>query len=100
MSKFRLVVAGAYYKAGDRILVPHYTGEFRAVDCDVFLEKDDLPEYYNETEIESLIKNKNYIEVEGIKYYYATYKLYNIDKEWELLSDLSKLKHIEKDFNF
>ena len=100
MNKFRLVVAGAYYKAGDRILVPHYTGEFRAVDCDVFLEKYDLPKYYNETEIENLIENESYIEVKGIKYYYATYEPYNIDEEWELLSDLSKLEHIEEDFDF
>lgn len=96
--KTQLVIKGAYYKSGDEILVPHYTGEFWMVDCDRYQTKKEILENYDKSFFE---ENKdNYVTVDGEKYYYAEYSPYSVDDEWELLSDLSELEHIENDYGF
>jgi len=56
-----------------------------------------LKDRYDEDYIESVIDD--YIEYNGEKYYYAEYSPHNVG-DWELLSDLSKLNHLEKEFEF
>jgi hypothetical protein len=91
--KAKLVIKGAYYKNGNEILVPHFTGEYVMVDCDRYMKKNDLLDIYNKSYFEE--NKENYVVVEGEKYYYAEYSPYTVDDEWELLSDLSELHHIE-----
>ena len=93
----RLVIKGAYYFDGDTILVPHYTGEFFIVDCDQYITKEELKDQYSESYIENV--KDNYIEYDGIKYYYAEYSPFGVEN-WELLSDLSELSHNEMDYDF
>ena len=42
----------------------------------------------------------NFVEVDGIKYFYSEYSVMNISDEWTLLSDLTYLAHEENEFNF
>ena len=94
----RLIIKGAYYFDGDSILQAHYTGEFHTVDCTQYVKEKELKEKYPDSFI---AENKdNYIEKDGIKYCYAEYSPFAVTDEWELLSDLSELEHIEKDFDF
>ena len=88
-----LVIAGAYYKIEDKdvVVCPHYTGEFSIVDCDVYLNKEDFLDVYDE----QYLFRDYYIEVGGKKYYYAEYKPFYVDENWTLLSDLSKLRYRE-----
>jgi hypothetical protein len=41
----------------------------------------------------------NFVRYNDKKYFYAEYSPNNVG-DWELLSDLSELGHIEKDFDF
>lgn len=67
-------------------------------DCDRYMTKKELKGIYPESFIK---ENKdNFVIVEGIKYFYAEYSPMNIDEDWELLSDLSELYHVEEDFDF
>ena len=88
-----LVIAGAQYLVGDSILIPHYTGDFSIVDCDEYTILSELKGRYNKTYIKNV--KDNYIENEGIKYYYAEYSPFGTDPNWELLSDLSNLRFEE-----
>jgi hypothetical protein len=95
-----LVISGAYYydKEMNAILIPHFTGEYAMVDCDIYLTKKDILEQY---EKHFWIDNKkNFVEYEGVKYYYAEYSPVSVDEDWILLSDLSELRHEEENFNF
>ena len=94
MKNFRLVIKGAFYydKEDDCLLVPHYTGEFSMVDCDRYKLLEDLKESYDDSYIESV--KHSFIIYEDKKYYYAEYSPMTVDKNWELLSDLSELHHI------
>lgn len=94
----KLVISGAYYKVGDEILVPNFTGEYNIVDCTRYLLKKEILERYDKSWLKE--HKNNYVIVDNIKYYYAEYDSYYIDDNWELLSDLSKLEHIETNFNF
>lgn len=76
MEAVRTVIKGAKYFTGDRILIPHMTGEFFMVD-------------YDEEYVESV--EDNYIEHEGEKYYYAEWGPFNVSEEWDLISDISSL---------
>jgi len=95
-----LVIAGAYYydRKNNMILIPHYTGEFQMVDCSRWMTIENLKESYQEDYIES-VKNL-FVEYEGVKYYEAEYYPYSTSNEWELLSDLSNLIHIEESYDF
>ena len=86
----RLVIAGARYFAEDRILIPHYTGEFYMVDCTEYVKKDELEEKYDESFIKTTKGMKT--EHEGETYYYAEYSPFSVDDEWELLDDVSELR--------
>lgn len=89
----RLVIAGAKYYYGDMIVIPHFTGEFSAVDCDRYLNKGELKEYYSKDFIEE--NKEDFIEHEGEKYYYAEYSPFHVSEEWDLISDLSDLRFEE-----
>ena len=94
----KLVIKGAYYKSGDTILMPHYTGEYGMVDCARYYTEEEMKITYNEQFIQD---NKNdYVDVDNVRYYYAEYSPFNVDDDWELLSDLSDLRHTEDSFNF
>jgi hypothetical protein len=85
-----LVIKGAYYFVdGDKVLIPHYTGDYHIVDCDRYLTLEELKGQYNDDFIESVLDT--YIVVDDVKYYFAEYSPYNVDENWELLSDLSEL---------
>lgn len=95
-----LVIKGAYYfdRVNGTILVPHFTGDFWIVDCDLYVKMERLQEMYDDGYIDDA---RNYsIEFEGKKYYPAGHSAYSVDKNWELLSDLSKLEHFEEDYDF
>lgn len=46
----RIVIKGAKYFTGDRILIPHMTGEFFIVDCDEYVTLEELKEDYDEVD--------------------------------------------------
>jgi len=94
-----LVIKGAYYydKDRDRILVPHYTGEFYIVDCDEFTTMEDLKDRYDETYIKEVKETP--MEYNGKNYYSAEWSPFDIGN-WELLSDLSGLEHTEEEYNW
>jgi hypothetical protein len=90
----RTVIKGAKYFTGDRILIPHMTGEFFMVDCDEYMPLDELKADYDEEYVESV--EDNYIEHEGEKYYYAEWGPFNVTGEWDLISDISGVALIEE----
>lgn len=94
-----LIIKGAYYydHTSDQILIPHFTGEFYVVDCDRYETIENLKERYNDDYIEEV--EENYIMYNDVKYYYAEYHPETVE-DWELLSDLSELSHIECEFDF
>ena len=89
-----LVISGALYRVDeDTIVKPHFTTEYAAVDCTRYFTKEELEGRYGESFIR---QNKNdFIEEDGIKYYYAEYSPFHVSEDWELLSDLSELNHLE-----
>jgi len=95
----KLVIKGAIYydREAKTILIPHFTGEYVIVDCTQYILLDNLKDKYDESFI--LDNQSDPIEFEDETYYYAEYSPWNID-DWELLSDLSELHHIEEEFNF
>ena len=94
-----LVIKGAFYydKEADTILTPHFTGEFWIVDCYEYVRMDELKEIYNDSYIEDVLEDP--IDYNGKKYYSAESSPFNIGN-WELLSDLSDLMHIEENYDF
>ena len=89
-----LVITGALYRVDEDTLVkPHFTGDFGAVDCTRYLTKEELEGRYDESFIRQ--NKNNFIEEDGIKYYYAEYSPFHVSEDWELLSDLSELNHNE-----
>jgi len=86
----RLVIAGAVYFDGENILIPHYTGEFHTVDCDLYSPKKEILSSYDRKYFNSV--KDDYIEHNGVKYYNAEYSCFCPDDEWELLSDISNLR--------
>ena len=93
----KLVIAGALYFDGEMLLVPHYTGEFVVVDCDRYMSLEDLKDIYNELFIEEAMESP--VSYNNKKYYPAEYGPFNV-KDWELLSDLSDLNHLEENYDF
>ena len=95
----KTVIKGAYYfdRDNNKILIPHFTGEFWIVDCTEFKTVDDLKANYDDKYIESVIDSP--IELEGEEYYYAESSPCDVG-EWELLSDISNIEHIEEDEDF
>lgn len=95
----KLTIKGAYYynREEETVLMPHFTGEFSIVDCTQFEKMNYLKDNYAENWIQ---ENKDYfIEFEGEKYYYAEFAPHSVG-DWELLSDLSDLEHIEENYDF
>ena len=95
----KLVIRGAYYydKESDTIIIPHYTGEYSIVDCDEYATMEYLEGKYNQNYIDQVKDDP--IEYDGKKYYNAEYSPFSIG-DWELLSDLSELAHLEENFDF
>ena len=95
----KTVIKGAYYydRNLDKILIPHFTGEFCIVDCTQYIKRDELKERYDEAFVNEV--EDDFVEFEGEKYYYAEYSPQNVE-DWELLSDISDLEHIEEEFDF
>ena len=95
----KTVIRGAYYydKEADVILIPHFTGEFWMVDCDEFTTMEDLEGRYDENYINEIKDNPIYLD--GKKYFSAEYSPFTIG-DWELLSDISELFHMEEYFDF
>ena len=98
----RLMIKGAFYYDRDAktVLVPHYTGEYNAVDCDKYVLLDELKVNYPESYIEDVIENNDCIVFENKEYYYAQYSPWCNLNELELLSDVSELQHIENNYDF
>ena len=95
----KLVIKGAYYydRKSETILIPHFTGEFRIVDCSRLEKMEDLKDRYDDTYIDQVKDSPT--EFEGEKYYDAEYSPQTIG-DWELLSDLSNLEHLEENYNW
>ena len=94
-----LIIKGAVYydEKNDCILVPHFTGSFKLVDCTRYLTKKQILEQY---EKKFFNENKDdFKKYGGIKYYFAEYSPYNVG-QWELLSDLSNLNHLDEEQDF
>lgn len=88
-----LVIAGACYynEEMNAILIPHFTGEYAIVDCDTYFTKKEILERYQK---HLWNENKeNFVEYEGVKYYYAESSPISVDENWMLLSDLFELRY-------
>lgn len=84
----KLVIAGAMYRVGGRIVSPHYSGEFSMVDVDEFCTYQELIDSgFEPEEVEELFT----IEVEGETFYLWGSTPEIVTEEWELLSDLSEV---------
>jgi hypothetical protein len=84
----KLVIAGAHYFDGDSILIPHYTGEYWAVDCTEYKPIRSLMREYPRSYVE---EHKNdYIEHDGTRYFYAEFGPFHTEN-MGLISDLSNL---------
>ena len=93
----KLVIRGAHYLVNGEILIPHFTGEYITVDCTRYLTKKNFLEICNKKYFKEW--KDDYIEHEGIKYYYAKYSPYDINEDWELLSELKDL-YCEDGYNY
>ncbi len=95
----KTVIKGAYYydRDSDTILIPHFTGEFVIVDCSSYEQMSEIEDNYNQDYIDTVKGNS--IEFEGEEYYSTEWSPYNVG-DWELLSDIGELEHIEDDFDF
>lgn len=89
----KTVIKGAVYKRENDLVIPHQTGEFSIVDCDNYVTIEELKEDYDEEYIKEV--EDNYIEYEGVKYYYAEWSPEYVTDDWELLSDISELRLTE-----
>ena len=96
----KLVIAGAYYydRNNEVILIPHYTGEYYVVDCYRYMKMEEMKEMYSENYIKDVLDYP--IEFERELFYDAEYSPQYVNDSWELLSDLSDLKHLEENFSF
>lgn len=96
----RLVIKGAYYydNESDNILIPHYTGEFCIVDCDRYIRMKELKGNYDQSYIQEVKDNP--IIFKGKEYYNAEWGPVDVSDEWDLLSDLSNLAHLEENFDW
>lgn len=84
----KLVIAGAMYRVGGRIVSPHYSGEYSMVDVDEFCTYQELIDSgFEPEEVEELFT----IEVEGETFYLWGSTPEIITEEWELLTDLSEV---------
>lgn len=99
MSTSQLVIKGAYYydNDSDTILIPHFTGQYAIVDCSKYVKMEELKGRYSDSYIDHVKDNP--IEYNGEQYYDAEYSPWTVG-DWELLSDLSELAHLEHDYNF
>lgn len=95
----KLVIKGAYYydRDSETILIPHFTGEFSIVDCSTYEKIDSLKCKYDKNYINEVKENS--INFENENYYSTEFSPYHIG-DWELLSDLSQLEHLEENFDF
>lgn len=89
-----VVIRGAKYFRGDDIVIPHMTGEYWMVDCDNYVTLEELKDEYDEEYVESV--KDNYIEHEGVNYYYAEWGPESVTDDWELISDISSLTLIDE----
>lgn len=87
------VVKGAYYFDDDKIVQPHYTGEFYATDCNIWITLKELKGNYSSGFIAEA-KN-DYLTHEGTKYYRVEVAPCHTE-DFELLSDLSDLQFTGK----
>ena len=96
-----LVIRGAYYynEENDIIVVPHFTGDFAIVDCDIYERLKELKEEYSEDYVEQVIEDEQYITLNGKRYYYAEWSPMSTDG-LILLSDISKLEFNEINTEF
>ena len=85
-----LCIRGAtYYDPGaDWILIPHYSGDYRAVDCDQYAPMGDLKQNYDKAYIRGVVKDYPVLTYRGTKYYYAEWGPNSTDG-LILLSDLT-----------
>lgn len=95
----KLVIKGAYYydRESETILIPHFTGEFCIVDCSTFEKMDSLKDRYDDAYIDDVKDSPT--DFEGEQYYSTEYSPQTVG-EWELLSDLGNLEHLEEDYDF
>ena len=89
MENKMLIIKGALYQWDDTLLIPHYTGDFYIVDADRYLTKEEALErdYSHE-----FLKDTDTLELGGVTYYGCEYGVYNVNDNWELISDLSELR--------
>lgn len=90
----KLIIAGARYKNGNEIAVPHFTGESWMVDCDRYIKLEQLSEEYDEEFVAKALAEGLFIEDDDETYFYATFGPLKT-KDFELLSDLSNLRYEE-----
>jgi hypothetical protein len=85
-----LIIKGALYRVNEYTLVkPHYTGDFHTVDATEYVTKEELESRYDESFIRE--NEDNFLEEDGVKYYYAEFSPFHVNENWELLSDVSHI---------
>jgi hypothetical protein len=93
-----LVIKGVFYydTKGNEVLVPHMTGDFQIVDCDVYkkmenIDTDNYPAgHFDDVET---------VTVDGETYYQCDYEVTDVD-DWVVLSDVGNLQHFEESREF
>ncbi len=93
-----LIIKGAVYSNGDRLLVPHYTGNFYLVDCREYLTEEDMRGSYDESFVDEALEGA-YLTMDGVKYYECENNAKDT-ADMELLSDLSDLEFNNEETEF
>ena len=88
----KTIIREVVYKLGleNVLLVPHKTGRFEMIDCDYYLPMDSMKLEFNNEYINKV--KDDYIEYQGIKYYYAGFTPEYVENDWVELFELGLRK--------
>ncbi len=96
----KTIIKGAIYKNGDELLRPHYSGDFRTVDCTEYKTKEQIKsEYSKEWAKEHTDEDAFYLTCDGVKYYECEFSPFDTEN-FELLSDISKIEFYDDETEF
>lgn len=95
----KVVIAGAlfYDNEANEIFKPHFSGEFKLVDADRYITKEDFISEYNEEDLAQAEEEGEYVIYKGETYYKTPYcSLWSTEGDIDLISDISNLIYLEE----
>jgi hypothetical protein len=95
----KTIIKGMLYKAGDRVVRPHFSGEYYMVDCTEYLTKEQIEIDFGSAGDEFFGEDGFNIRCEGVDYWEAESGPYHTE-DFDLLSDLSHVDHYDDETNF